>query len=99
MEEASSYSLTFRREPQGFGEEFAAEMIAGGQYRGEVEMRVSFTLLYTDGGTRIVGDFPYLTSKHAIFGTENKSILDSNEMFNNMYQALQDLRYIEDPTT
>ena len=99
MEETSSYSLTSRRDPQGFGEEFAAELIAGGQYRGDVEIRVDITLLYFGGGTRIVADYPYLTSKHAVFGTENKSNLEGNEMFNNMYEVLQELRYIEDPTT
>lgn len=60
-------------------------------------MRANFTLLYSGGGTRIVADYPYLTSKHAIFGTENKSVLDGNEMFNNIFEMLQDLRYLEDP--
>lgn len=94
--EVTSYTLTFRKDPQGFGETFAAEMIAGGQYRGEVEMRVNFTILGLSDGTRIVSDYPYLTSKHAIFGTENRHVLDTNRMFNDIHTMLQGLQLVDD---
>jgi hypothetical protein len=86
LEDDSKYRMTFKKEVEGFGAQFAAQLLVGTKYGTTPEVVAVFNLMKLKDGLRVIG-FVFIFSQSG-FGQTKKEKIDNNKTFNDVQTML-----------
>ena len=90
LEDDSKYSLTFRKEVEGTGNQILAQLVVGTRYGTTPEVESRFNIMNIKDRVRVVG-FVFISSQSG-FGQTNKIKSDDNKTFNQVQTFLNSIK-------